>query len=166
MSPDLHIYLGGHPVDIYLRPVSGSERLTAQALADEIFGTPSPITHTAEGAPEISSRPTVEISVSHSGGILAMAIAPRGTGIGIDIERTDRTKQLRRIITRFLTPAEAKAYTDNLTEAWTLKAALYKSHRGALSPSLTDYAIPPACPWYTTAIPMQALHLSITMIQP
>lgn len=86
------------------------------------------VAHTPEGAPYLPQRPDCSISISHSRNLLALAIAPAGISIGVDIE--SQRGQLARVAPRVLSPGELRQYDDGgdgLLKAWTLKEALYKA---------------------------------------
>lgn len=95
------------------------------------------VAHTSEGAPYLPMLPDKSISISHSRDLCALAIAPAGMSIGVDIE--SEREQLRRVAPRVLSLGELRLYddgADGLLKAWTLKEALYKA---ALTPGL-DFA--------------------------
>ncbi|MGM9811413.1 MAG: 4'-phosphopantetheinyl transferase family protein [Muribaculaceae bacterium] len=108
------------------------ELLAENLLLHALNGSVSPINHTPTGAPYIADS-TLNISISHTRGYVAMAISRRG--IGIDIEHF--SEKVLRVRQRFLSQAEARHIAaDNIalnTAAWTAKEAIYKA---ALTPGI------------------------------
>ncbi|MCC8071147.1 MAG: 4'-phosphopantetheinyl transferase superfamily protein [Bacteroidales bacterium] len=114
------------------------EQATIEIMVKAICGPEASYTHAQDGAPIIVGCQH-HISVSHGGGYVAIAFNPLHP-IGIDIE-TDRTKQLEKVKSRFLSPTQLVDYNSNLLEAWTAKEALFK----ALNPEylyLLDIPLP------------------------
>ena len=102
------------------------ELLAEHLLLHALNGCVSPISHTPTGAPYIADS-TLNISISHTRGYVAMAISRRC--IGIDIEHfSDKVLRVRQ---KFLNEAEARHIeADNVAlniAAWTAKEALYKA---------------------------------------
>lgn len=105
---------------------AAERRCAAQVVADAL-GAEVVIDHRPDGAPFITGREDLHISISHSRHLVAVAI-DASRRIGIDIEEP-RPRQLERVAERFLTPAEHAVYgTDDeaLLLAWTKKEAAYK----------------------------------------
>lgn len=78
------------------------------------------------------------ISVTHCKEVAAIALAPEGTCLGIDAESANRSNQLHRVANKFLSPhqqQQLQMLAENsqakhsmlLTEAWTIKEAMYKA---------------------------------------
>ena len=104
--------------------------LLRYALARHVgHGAPSPrIEVAASGKPECAGGPA--ISVSHSGDLVACAVASgAGGGIGIDVETTG-PRDVAELAERFFTPAEARwVAEDSATRfrmLWVLKEAYLK----------------------------------------
>ncbi len=85
------------------------------------------LSHNSDGAPILASeRGSLNISISHSQRLAAVAIDPQRT-IGIDAE--EWRPALDRVKTRFLTNGEL-GWVDTpeaLLKAWTVKEAVYKA---------------------------------------
>lgn len=138
---------------LYIMPIStdAPDRRTGEldaerAILAKAFPTgPVPVIgHTAEGAPYLDGA-DASLSVSHDRCRAVMALAPKGTGTGVDIESTDRTAQLEKVADKFLTdreklfclPRTGAAFSllhpvstgerfCYLTQAWVTKEAVYK----------------------------------------
>jgi 4'-phosphopantetheinyl transferase len=90
----------------------------------------------------------IEFNVSHSGGLVAVAVA-RGRAVGVDIERITKTPPRGRIAEHFFAPAEVAALralpADEQTEAffrcWTRKEAYLKARGDGLSVELASFAV-------------------------
>ena len=90
----------------------------------------------------------IEFNVSHSGGLVALAVA-RGRAVGVDIERITETPPRARIAEHFFAPAEVAALralpADEQTEAffrcWTRKEAYLKARGDGLSVELASFAV-------------------------
>ena len=114
-----------------------AERLAAQLVIRQILGKGVQIGHNADGSPlieqsanfaaETDSRALgLRLSVSHTAGVIALALAPRP--VGIDIERWDG--RALRLASRYLQPMEIRQL-PHPTEAaatlsWSAKEAVYK----------------------------------------
>lgn len=153
----------GTTVRIFLQPIVGrpgatrrqSEQEALSAILSAIFGPGARITHEESGAPQIASEnpadPSPEISISHSTATAAIALAPRGTVFGIDIEAP--REQLRRVASRLISPHDILPPGDKsarpdpsapdlntLLRLWTAKEAVYKALRATALP-LEDIAV-------------------------
>ena len=114
-----------------------AERLAAQLVIRQILGKGVQIGHNADGSPlieqsanfaaETDSRALgLRLSVSHTAGVIALALSPRP--VGIDIERWDG--RALRLASRYLQPMEIR-HLPHPTEAaatlyWSAKEAVYK----------------------------------------
>jgi 4'-phosphopantetheinyl transferase len=86
------------------------------------------------GKPAVDACP-VDFNLAHSGALAAAAVAPRGGGIGVDIERVRPLDDLEGTIRVGFAPAEAEpilvlagpARLQAFYEAWTRKEALLKA---------------------------------------
>lgn len=123
------------------------EKSAVARLAETMLAPGTMIDHQPDGRPfatrhsfsrEISSlrdsenAPSLmpEISISHSRRYAALAVAPTGNRIGIDIEDADRLPQLSRLAARVMNESELKAYSavpEGLLMAWTLKESAFKA---------------------------------------
>ncbi|MDE7389192.1 MAG: 4'-phosphopantetheinyl transferase superfamily protein [Muribaculaceae bacterium] len=114
---------------IVVQKISSSARDTVLGIVAAELGSEVGYGHFADGAPMLIGS-DLRISVSHSRRRAAVALGtPDEPPFGIDVEETDRNRQLLRVATRFLTEQEAALWADRLTEAWTCKEAVYKAAR-------------------------------------
>lgn len=111
-----------------------AEREAVAALVAEAFpGRGLGLGHRADGSPYLLGKDRGElptISISHCRAVAVLAVDPRRRAVGVDTECRDRLEQLRRVASRFLSPAqeeEAEAGRPDLVSAWTQKEALYKA---------------------------------------
>lgn len=110
-----------------------AERRTALELVRQLTGLPdASIGHTSWGAPFVEGHPAINLSISHSRRLAALAVDP-ARPIGLDIE--EPREQLQRVAPRFLAPdelailesiADPDARGLELVRAWTIKEALVK----------------------------------------
>lgn len=149
----------GTTVRIFLQPIVGrpgatrrqSEQEAVSAVLSAVLGPGTRITHEESGAPQIASESPAghlpspanpsdpsdtlpEISISHSTATAAIALAPRGTAFGIDIEAP--REQLRRVASRLISPDDRLPDLDlfTLLRLWTAKEAVYKALRATALP--------------------------------
>lgn len=149
----------GTTVRIFLQPIVGrpgatrrqSEQEAVSAVLSAVLGPGARITHEESGAPQITSESPAdplpspanlsdlsdtlpEISISHSTATAAIALAPRGTVFGIDIEAP--REQLRRVASRLISPDDRLPDLDMFTllRLWTAKEAVYKALRATALP--------------------------------
>lgn len=130
-----------------LQPAPTRRRAEIEAV-DRLLAAALPggytLAHDTDGAPRLIAGGAPAISVSHSRTHAAVALAPCGVAVGIDIE-TPR-EQLRRVAPRVLSPDELAACADGdmdaLLRAWTLKEALYKAARVAGADFRRDIHLP------------------------
>lgn len=129
------------PDDVARSEARAAEREAEKSLIHKVFGSTAILEHTSDGAPYVTNqsgmilRPAGLISISHTRGIVCMAVSD-GFTIGIDVERvTERTVRVRH---KFLSDLEISQIpeTDPVTNtiAWTAKEAAYKA---ALTPGLS-----------------------------
>ena len=101
-------------------------------LLEEAFGEGAVLEHLPDGRPILSNHPETHISISHTDGLVMLALSDKP--IGVDVEL--RCRQTEVAVKRLVRPVLARAmqglnavYTDkNLiyTIAWTAMEALYK----------------------------------------
>lgn len=108
-------------VKIIVRP--GNRRDVARIVREEL-GPDVRVLHLPDGSPVLSGSP-LHISISHSRHYVALALHPT-LRVGVDIEEP-RMEQLRRVISKFLSPGELPVWGDRLLEAWTAKEAAFKA---------------------------------------
>lgn len=137
-----------HRITIAVKPVDygpQSPRERERAAVSAILSTLAPelaLAHLPSGAPVLVGSPDAPgISISHGGGMAAVAIGPHDHAFGIDIE-APRPKLLR-VARKFLSPDEMSLAGSDLIahlRYWTAKEAVYKA---ALTPGLplTDIAV-------------------------
>lgn len=108
-------------VRVIVRP---GNRLDVARIVREELGENVRVLHQADGSPVLAGSP-LNISISHSRHYVALALHPTKR-IGVDIEEP-RMEQLRRVISKFLSPDELPMWSDRLLEAWTAKEAAFKA---------------------------------------
>lgn len=108
-------------MNIYVAP--GGRPAVARLIALHA-GADARLVHDPDGAPLLTGS-DLRISISHSRNFAAIALHP-SERIGIDIEEP-RIEQLRRVMTKFLAPAEVPLWSNRLLQAWTCKEAVYKA---------------------------------------
>ena len=106
----------------------------------------------SSGKPDIRrtgpDQPDWRFSVSHTGPHAAIAFC-RGTDVGLDIERLDRTVEPLAIAKRYYTPAELaalKSWPDAdrsraFLAGWTRKEAIVKARGATMAESLTTLSV-------------------------
>lgn len=114
-----------------------AERLAAQLVIRQILGKGVLIGHNADGSPLIEKSTDfaaetdtralgLRLSVSHTAGVIALALSPRP--VGIDIERWDG--RALRLASRYLQPMEIRQLPYPTEAAatlyWSAKEAVYK----------------------------------------
>ena len=109
-----------------------AERNALSELLEEAFGKGAVLEHLSDGRPILRSHPETHISISHTDGLVMLALSDKP--IGVDVEL--RCRQTEVAVKRLVSPVLARAmqglntvYTDkNLiyTIAWTAMEALYK----------------------------------------
>lgn len=119
------------PVAAISQPMREAEREAVSRLVEAKFGSGAVLTHSAAGAPLVDGVEEGRVSVSHGAGYAALAVCDAGRRVGIDVESP--REQLRRVVRRILTPAEAEILPDAeacdialLLRIWTAKEAVYK----------------------------------------
>lgn len=117
-------------VELYIGRLDGpgrtAERRAVEALVHDALGCG--LGHYPDGAPYAEGREDVVISVSHGAGhaVVAVGLDPN-IRIGVDIEGTDRLRQLERVRSRFEGPDDVPSL--GLLRLWTAKEAVYKAAR-------------------------------------
>lgn len=109
-----------------------AERNALSNLLEDAFGVGITLEHLPDGRPILSNHPKTHISISHTEGLVMLALSDKP--IGVDVEL--RCRQTEVAVKRLVSPVLARAmqglnavYTDkNLiyTIAWTAMEALYK----------------------------------------
>ncbi len=109
-----------------------AERNALSILLHEALGEGVALEHLPDGRPVLSSHPGTHISISHTEGLVMLALSDKP--IGVDVEL--RCRQTEVAVKRLVSPVLARAmqrlnavYTDkNLIYmiAWTAMEALYK----------------------------------------
>ena len=106
-------------------------------------GVPLKIARDGIGKPYFLSDAAGEFSISHSGAISVAAYSSAGEGkIGVDIEKIDAKRDIKRISDRFFCEAEKEYLSkpDNCADAfwriWTAKEALTKFNGDLLANTL------------------------------
>jgi 4'-phosphopantetheinyl transferase len=100
------------------------------------------------GKPELPGTP-VHVSLSHSGGLAALALADRRR-VGVDVQHIRAGLAAARMATRFYPPAEARfvlaaggpaGQADRFTRLWARKEACLKVAGGRLMPGLRQVVL-------------------------
>lgn len=131
------IIIEGCPAEIYVAEIAEASRSGRREKEEEavgflvrkVFGAGATRRHLPDGAPAIEGI-RQSISISHSKRFAALAVAPAGSLVGIDIEAN--RSQLERVCGRILSPAEYNCFStapQGFLKAWTTKEALYKASR-------------------------------------
>ena len=102
------------------------EKTAVNFILRQLFGPGEKLVHDACGAPHLSKRSDLCISISHSQ-TLAVVAVNSDYYVGIDTEEL-RGAQLARVKDRYLSAAEQLDWTttDDLLTAWCIKEAAYK----------------------------------------
>lgn len=105
-----------------------TQRHVVLALLRHLLCSPSEtVTHDTQGRPRLSLHTHLGLSISHCPSSIALALCPRETPIGIDIESQHHKAQA--LLPRYTTPAERAQMTQDQTtaaEVWSAKEAIYK----------------------------------------
>jgi 4'-phosphopantetheinyl transferase len=96
------------------------------------------IRRSERGKPVLANAPDTHFSLSHSGDLALVAVAPASIGVDVEHERT--VHQLLRVARRILHPLtvarlqtlEERAQHDTFLDAWTLREAHVKAVGGGL----------------------------------
>lgn len=115
-------------VELWLLPLDGGGRAAEREAVARLFREVLDTTegHTPDGAPYAVGRDDVKVSVSHGAGYAVLALSRDSLLIpGVDIEDSGRVGQLRRVASRFISPADDPELTP--CEIWTAKEAAYKA---------------------------------------
>ncbi|MFZ3496009.1 4'-phosphopantetheinyl transferase family protein [Streptomyces sp. 5.8] len=116
-------------------------RLLAKRLVHEAVGAPErevEVLPRADGSPYVlvggSPRADLHLSVSHTAGHVAAALAPQP--VGVDLCETASADVVRRVADRVLTPGELSLVgagrPEVLAAAWALKEAAVKADRSGM----------------------------------
>lgn len=108
-------------MNVFIAP--GGPRAVDQLLL-RAAGPGARVIHDPDGAPLLVDSP-LNISISHSRNFAALAV-DADRRIGVDIEEP-RLEQLRRVISKFLSPDELPEWGERLLQAWTCKEAVFKA---------------------------------------
>ncbi len=130
-----------------------AERAAVKRLLREAFPNDHTVTlgHHESGAPFLTRQtdghhgihrpPLPAISVTHCRKMVAIAIAPAGTRLGIDCENGGRMHTLQKVADKFLSHSQLEEWGEYPSSlwAWCIKEAAYKA---ALRPGLALTWIP------------------------
>ena len=131
---------------------AASRRLVKCVAAGVIEAEP----HTVElaygpgGRPSLRGCDQIDISLSHTGGLLLVGVSRRGA-IGVDVELSDRRMRLSGIEQRFWTPYEIEALAQveegarvrEMVRLWTLKEAYTKAIGQGMRFRFKDFGFAP-----------------------
>lgn len=103
------------------------ERMAVQELLDTALGSSATIAHHPDGKPYLIDHPAVYISITHTEGLVALALSD--SPIGIDAEPYG--DQVERVSSRFCLASELEYHLDKLhlhpfLTLWSAKESLYK----------------------------------------
>jgi 4'-phosphopantetheinyl transferase len=120
--------------------------LLRQLVGDALCCPPEqvPMARTTLGAPYVVGAPRLGVSLSHSGGLVAAAVAPGP--VGVDVESTDSVVDVPELIRRFCAAEEIPA-TDAvdrntaLLRVWVRKEAVTKALGRGLGLPLTEITV-------------------------
>lgn len=116
-----------------LRVKRQREKAAERLLLCRAFGHPVTLDHTSQGAPLVLGHEDVNISITHTTGLVALAVN-ESCLIGIDAEQADR-RQVLKVRDKFLNASEQRFIAhDDLTAhiiAWTAKEAVIKAERNS-----------------------------------
>ncbi|MFF4425477.1 4'-phosphopantetheinyl transferase family protein [Streptomyces sp. NPDC001549] len=116
-------------------------RLLAKRLVGEVVSAPADgveILPRDDGSPRVvvggSPMPALYVSISHTAGYVAAALAPEP--VGVDLCEIGSADAVRRVADHFLSPEElslvGRERPDAMTGAWALKEAAVKADRSAV----------------------------------
>lgn len=119
------------------------EWLATRILVKEMLGNYQGIDYDADGAPRLIGYDNINISVSHTEGMVAVAMSEKFR-VGIDIERV--TNRVLRIKDKFLHSDEYDVNDPNLLQLlyiqWCAKEAMYKACNVAHYDYQNTYTLP------------------------
>lgn len=102
------------------------EWLATRALLHHVLGQEATLDYLPSGRPVLVDADE-EVSITHSGPLVALAIAPAGLEIGIDLE--SNLERAYRLMPRYLSDDEQAAlvhHPDDAALLWCAKEAIYK----------------------------------------
>ena len=109
------------------------EKAAERLLLHKAFGQAVALLHDGQGAPRVEAHEPVNISITHTTGLVALAVNERHV-IGLDAESTDR-QQVIKVRRKFLNASEQQfiAPDDQAAHiiAWTAKEAVIKAERNS-----------------------------------
>ena len=112
-----------------------TQRTVVRALLRHVLGTADdPLAHRPDGSPYLPGLPRLSLSISHCPTTVAIAIAPQGVRIGIDVEsKGDKATVL---LPRYTSEEEVRQMTADGTsaiEVWSAKETVYKLAEGTIA---------------------------------
>ncbi|MGI8799092.1 MAG: 4'-phosphopantetheinyl transferase family protein [Pseudonocardia sp.] len=147
----------------FVRPEDAQRYLAARALSRIVLATHLGVAPTevklaatctvcggAHGKPRVLGEPGVELSLSHSGGRVAVAVSS-GDAVGVDVERLRPMANVEALADRVLAPAERPALAAlpaaerpaALLGYWTRKEALLKATGDGLNVPMAELTVSP-----------------------
>lgn len=109
-----------------------AERNALSILLQEALGEGVALAYLPDGRPVLSSHPETHISISHTEGLVMLALSDKPIGVDVELRRRQTEVAVKRLVSPVLARAMQglnAVYTDkNLiyTIAWTAMEALYK----------------------------------------
>lgn len=153
---------------------------TANALlrlaAEDFLGTAPVVDRTCPRCGEPHGKPRVqgvEVSVSHSGDLIAVALTDLGP-VGVDVEETKRHTDIDSLLRYVFSAAELAAIPDPAVlfyQAWTRKESVLKATGDGLSVPMTTLTVLPSSAEYnirdlTPRLPGYAAALTVLTPDP
>ena len=135
--PDAARFLAAHA----LARVAAGRTLEVPAAAVRIAAR-CPHCGGPHGKPSVVDAPELELSLSHSGGWVVVALA-QGAPVGVDVERLRPLADLDALAARVLSPAEHAPSEAGLLRTWTRKEALLKASGDGLAVPMADLTVSP-----------------------
>jgi 4'-phosphopantetheinyl transferase len=131
-------------VELPVEDPRGAARRALAAILAELLGSAAEAELSVEpnGKPRLARDPRrLSFNLSHSRRLALVAVAPGGTAVGVDVERLRPRRDLLRLATRWLPPAEAAAVAGAAEDereaafyvAWTRHEARVKCTGAGLS---------------------------------
>lgn len=112
-----------------------TQRTVVQALLRHVLGRADDLlAHHPDGSPYLPDLPRLSLSISHCPTTVAIAIAPEGVRIGIDIESKDEKAAL--LLPRYASEEEVRqmqADGTSAVEVWSAKETVYKLAEGTIA---------------------------------
>lgn len=109
------------------------ERTAVRVLLHEMLSEDFVLAYCPDGKPTLASHPDMDISISHTGGYVAVSLGKKGMVVGIDIEQYH--PRILRLQSRFMHPEQEKPepYKGDIVWSlllhWSAKETMFKCMR-------------------------------------